>query len=257
MSADVIAGLAPAAQTPRSTEFEADLVRLCEAVGTMQDSMTSPTSRLDMWLEPKVLGFRWQQVHTVRQTLIYGDLSFMPGFLARVGRAEHRLFWLSPLDSEPVRRTLQTSGSAVGVVGLAVTLYIVLSALAVGLDSPLVLPVVATFTAVGYLAVGTALVSIRRNVRALTRGVRDRYLAVLQDRIEGYDHRLGALAPAENDELRHLVETYRPVRDAPTKPSAPESFGQAARALLIPTLGFFLAVLSGVYAERLHDQLLP
>ncbi len=189
--------------------------------------------------------------------IAYLYLSFMPGFLARVGRAEHRLFWLSPLDSEPVRRTLQASGSAVGVVGLAVTLYIVLSALAVGLDSPLVLPVVATFTAVGYLAVGTALVSIRRNVRALTRGVRDRHLAVLQDRIEGYGHRLGALSPAENDELRHLVETYRSVRDAPTKPSASESFGQAARALLIPTLGFFLAVLSEVYAERLLDQVLP
>ncbi len=72
MSAGVIAGLAPAAQTPRSAEFEADLVRLREAVSTMQDSMTSPTSRLDRWLEPKVLGFRWQQVHTVRQSLIYG-----------------------------------------------------------------------------------------------------------------------------------------------------------------------------------------
>lgn len=189
--------------------------------------------------------------------LAYLYVSFMPGFLARVARADHTLFWLSPLDSEPVRRTLQAAGSAVGAVGLLVTLTIVLSAMVVGLDSPLVLPVVATFTTVGYLAVGICLMSIRRSVGTLTRRVRDRHLAVLQDRIAGYGHRLGSLTPAENDELRHLVETYRSVRDAPTDPRASETFGHAARALLIPTLGFLLAVMSEVYAERLLDQLLP
>lgn len=126
-----------------------------------------------------------------------------------------------------------------------------------GLDSPLVLPVVATFTAVGYLAVGTALVSIRRIVRALTRGVRDRHLAVLQDRIEGYGRRLGALSPAENDELRHLVETYRSVREMTNSPSTSETFGHAAKALFIPTLGLLIAVLTEVHAERLLDQFLP
>jgi hypothetical protein len=59
------------ARPGRSPEFEADLVRLHEAVMRMQDSMTSPTSRLAVWLEPRVLGFRWQQVHTLRQMLLY------------------------------------------------------------------------------------------------------------------------------------------------------------------------------------------
>lgn len=63
------------AETQRSAEFEADLARLHEAVSTLQDSMTSPTSWLGRWLEPRVLGFRWRQVHTAQQALLDGLLT--------------------------------------------------------------------------------------------------------------------------------------------------------------------------------------
>lgn len=187
----------------------------------------------------------------------YLYLSFMPGFVARLTRADHRLFWLSPLDSPPVRRMLHATGVAVSTVGWMITIYIVMSVPLVSLDSSLLLPVVTTFTVFGYVAVAVCLLSIRRGIRRLSAHVRDRHLAVLQDRIDGYGQRLGSLTPAENDELRHLVETYRAVREMPTSPSTSETLGHAAKALLIPTLGFFLAVMSEVYAERLLDTLLP
>lgn len=184
-------------------------------------------------------------------------IGFLPAFLARLARSEHRLFWLNPLDSEPVRRTLHSAGINYGLVGLAVTQYVVLSAFLVSLDSALLVPVAGTFTVIGYVAVGVAVVQTRRAARTIATRVRDRHLGVLEVRIDEFGDRLGSLTPAENEELRHLVETYRSVRDMPTSPGTSETFGHAAKALLIPTLGFLLAVLSEVYAERLLDQLLP
>jgi hypothetical protein len=184
-------------------------------------------------------------------------IGFLPAFLAQLARSEHRLFWLNPLESDPVRRTLHSAGVNYSLVGLAVTQYVVLSVILVSLDSALLVPVAGTFTVIGYVAVGVAVVRTRSAVRTVATRVRDRHLSVLEDRIDGFGSRLGSLTPAENDELRHLVETYRSVRDVPTSPSTSETFGHAAKALLIPTLGFLLAIMSEVYAERLLDQLLP
>lgn len=184
-------------------------------------------------------------------------IGFLPAFLAKLARSEHRLFWLSPLDSDPVRRTLHSAGINYGLVGLAVTQYVVLSAFLVSVDSALLVPVAGTFTVIGYVAVGVAVVQTRRAARTIASRVRDRHLRALEDRIDGFGSRLGSLSPTEGDELRHLVETYRAVREMPTNPSRSETFGHAAVALVIPTLGFFLAVMSEVYAERLLDTLLP
>lgn len=187
----------------------------------------------------------------------YLYVGFMPAFLARLARSEQRLFWLNPLGSDPVRRTLHSAGVNYGFVGLAVTEYIVLSVILVPLESALLIPVVGLFTVIGYVAVGMAALRTRSTVRTIATRVRDRHLGVLEGRIDGFGSRLGSLTPSENDELRHLVDTYRAVREMPTSPSTSQTFGHAARALLIPTIGFLLAVLSEVYAERLLDQLLP
>lgn len=75
MSMAAVSPLPTPERAPRSPEFEADLIRLHETVSTMQDSMTSPIARLGSWLGPRVLGFRWQQVHTLRQGLLYGGFT--------------------------------------------------------------------------------------------------------------------------------------------------------------------------------------
>jgi hypothetical protein len=43
----------------------------------------------------------------------------------------------------------------------------------------------------------------------------------------------------------------------PTSLSSSETLGHAGKALIVPTVGLLLAVMSEVYAERLLDQLLP
>jgi hypothetical protein len=188
---------------------------------------------------------------------VYLYIGLLPAFLSQLARSEHRLFWLNPLESEPIRRTLHSAGVNYTIVGFAVTQYVVLSAFLVSLESPLLIPVAGTFTVIGYVAVGVAVVQTRRAARTIAVSVRDRHLRVLEDRIEAFGDRLAGLTPAENDELRHLLETYRAVREMPTRPSTSETFGHAAKALIIPTLGLLIAVMSEVYAERLLDQLLP
>ena len=189
--------------------------------------------------------------------LVYQDVLFMTPFIARLGRFEHRLFWLSPLDSEPVRRMLRSFGDVQVFVGFGVTQQLVLAVVLVGLDSGLLLPVVALLTSIGYLTIAVLVMAVRRSLRQVATRSRDRNMAVLQTRIDAFGPRLGRLTPAEADELQHLVETYRTVRDASTSASTSETFGHAAKALVIPTVGFLLAVMSEVYAERLLDQLLP
>lgn len=64
------------ARARRSPEFEADLVRLRQAVENWQEnSFTAPTNRAEMWLLPRVLGYRYSQVHTVRQALLVASLT--------------------------------------------------------------------------------------------------------------------------------------------------------------------------------------
>ena len=181
----------------------------------------------------------------------------MPPLLARLGRCDHHLFWLSPVDSDPIRRMPAAVGRNMNYVGLLNTQYLAFAVVLVSFDSALVLPVVAVFTSTGYVTIAVVVLSVRRAVRTISTRIRDSDLAALEGRIDGFGTRLGSLTPAENDELRHLIETYRTVRDAPTVPGASETFGHAAKALVISTIGLLIAVLSEVYAERLLNQLVP
>jgi hypothetical protein len=60
----------PGVRKERSPGFEAVLVRLREALATLQDSMTAPTSWLFVKLQQRFLSFRWQQAHPPRQVIL-------------------------------------------------------------------------------------------------------------------------------------------------------------------------------------------
>jgi hypothetical protein len=187
----------------------------------------------------------------------YSYVGLMIPFIARMATYDHRLFWFSPLDSDPVRRTLHSLGGLMTFVGFSSTQYLVLGVVLVSADSGLFLPVVVTFTLTGYATIALLLMGVRRSLRVMATRNRDQHLALLRVQLEDFGPRLGELTAAEADELRHLAETYRTVRETPTTPSTSEAFGHAAKALVIPTLGFLLAVMSEVYAERILNQLLP
>lgn len=195
-------------------------------------------------------------VYEVGETAFF-TVGFMTPFLAREARFDHRLFWLNPVASTPVRRVLSAWARMVGLMGIGSTGYLVLAIFLVSPGSPLLLPVVAAFTLAGYVATIVALVGLRRSISAITGWILDQGTETLERRISAYEARLDSLAPHESEELARLVLMYKAVRAAPTTPHAWETLGHAARALLVPTLTFVLAVSSEVYAEHLLDRLLP
>jgi hypothetical protein len=194
--------------------------------------------------------------YEVGEFVFFGP-GFMVPFLLREGRYDHRLPWLYPADAEPVRRTVHAWAGWVFVGGIAITVYVVFAALLVLPSWQVATAAVALFTVVGYLSTFASYFAVRSCVRSIAGRIRDRHLQQLRHRVEAIEPRLDRLSGAEAEELQYLVGVYAMVRDMPATPSTSETLGHAAKALVIPTLAFFLAVLSEVYAERLLDQVLP
>ncbi len=194
--------------------------------------------------------------YEVGEFVFFGP-GFMVPFLLKEGHYEHRLPWLYPADAEPVRRTVRAWAEWVFLGGIAITVYVVFAALLVLPSWPVATAAVALFIVVGYVSTFASYFAVRSSVRSIASRIRDRHLQDLRDRVDVREPRTGRLSGAEAEELEHLVGLYAMVRAMPTTPSTSETLGHAAKALVIPTLAFFLAVLSEVYAERLLDRLLP
>ena len=194
--------------------------------------------------------------YEVGEFVFFGPGLMVP-FLLKEGHYEHRLPWLYPADAEPVRRTVHAWAGWVFLGGIVITVYVAFAALLVLPSWPVATAAVALFTVVGYLSTFASYFAVRSCVRSIASRIRDRHLQQLRDRVDVSEPALGRLSGAEAEELQHLVGIYAMVRDMPTTPSTSETLGHAAKALVIPTLAFFLAVLSEVYVERLLDQVLP
>lgn len=191
------------------------------------------------------------------EAVVGSVLHFAP-FMLKESHFAHRLSWLSPLDSPPVQEMLHAWGYAITVLGTYTAVYFVFAVVLLEPASVTVLLApVAGFAMVALAVTLGGLVGLRSSVRRIVRHTRDETLQRLQGLIDSYEPRLEDLPPAEWQQLQSLIATYAAVRDAPTSPSGEQTLGRAAGALAIPALGFLLAVLAEVYAERLLDQILP
>ena len=189
---------------------------------------------------------------------VVGSVVFVAPFRLKEAHYLHRLSWLNPLDSPPVQQMLHAWGRAILMLGWATALYFVLAVVLLEPDSVTVLlaPIVG-FAIIALIVTVGGLVAVRSGVRSIVRLTRAQTLRRLQHRIDEYEPRLEALTPTEWQQLQGLVATYAAARDAPTSPSSEQTLGRAVGALAIPAIGFLLAVLAEVYAERLLDQIMP
>ena len=179
-------------------------------------------------------------------------------FALKEAHYPHRLSWLSPLDSPPVQQMVHAWGHAMVLLGWSTALYFVLAVVLLEPDSiTALLAPIAGFALVALMVTVGGLVAIRSGVRSIVRLTRDQTLQRLQQRIDEYEPRLEELTPDQWRQLEGLIATYQAARDAPTSPSGEQTLGRALGALAIPTVGFLLAVLAEVYAERLLDQVMP
>lgn len=186
------------------------------------------------------------------------------GFLVTIlllrseSRYPHRLWWLSPADTPAIPRMLHAWGNMAVGGGVSVLFYMLPVALLVAPGTAAFLvALVGAMTLSGYLVTIASYVSVRASVRTIVRHHQQRTLQRLQFRIDDFGPRLGDLTPAESGRLQGLMATYAAVRDAPLLPRSAEVGRHALTALVVPGIGFFLAVLAEVYAERLLTQLVP
>ncbi len=173
-------------------------------------------------------------------------------------RYPHRLWWLSPADTPAIPRTLHAWGNMTVVGGVSVLFYMLPVALLVAPGTATFLVALAgAMTLSGYLVTFLSYVSVRASVRTIVRHHQGRTLESIQQQLDGFGPRLGDLTSSESGRLQGLMAMYAAVRDAPLLPRSAEAGRHALTALVVPGIGFFLAVLAEVYAERLLTQLVP
>ncbi len=198
----------------------------------------------------------WLLVDFGMAPIYWGNL-FNRAFTAREARYDHHLFWPSPADSPEVQKVMRKTTVQGIAAGLYTTIFLVLTVVLVGWDSPLVLPLAVGFVVIGYLTTIGLAVGNRASVRRIIERSRQQRLALFRSRIDAFEPRMVDLSPEESEQLRNLLFLHDKIRDASSSPSTAQTALRTAAGLLIPTIAFVITVFGEVSAERLLDALLP
>jgi hypothetical protein len=189
-------------------------------------------------------------------SIVLGSL-FSPAFLAREARYDHHLFWPSPVDSPPVKQALR-GGTSVGyITGIWITIFLLLVVVLVSWDSSMVIPLTVGFIVIGYLSTIVATLMRRGSIHRIVERTRDKWLTVMQHRIEAFGPPVTDLSADESERLGQLIDIHNAIRDAPTTPTTARTVVHTAVGLIIPTIMFLITVFGEVYAERFLDAFLP
>jgi hypothetical protein len=138
-----------------------------------------------------------------------------------------------------------------------ITFFLVLTAVLVSWDSPLVLPLAVGFVVIGYFTTIGLAVSNRAGIRKIVERSRQQRLAVLRHRINTFESRFADLSHEESERLRDLLFLHGEIRDAATTPAHARTLLRTAAALIVPTIAFVITVFGEVSAERLLDAIIP
>lgn len=188
--------------------------------------------------------------------MVYGSF-FGGAFLAREARYQHSLFWPSPIDSPQVQKAMLTETRMGFATGMWITAYLVLVVVLVSWDSALVLPLAAGFLLLGYVLTVAEALSARSSIKRIVEDSRGRRLALLRERIDGFESQFADLPTQQADRLRDLIDLHNMIRDAPSAPTSTHTVMHTLVGLIIPTIMFLITVFGEVYAERVLDTILP
>jgi hypothetical protein len=188
---------------------------------------------------------------------IWSNTLFNWATMARQARYDHHLFWPSPADSPEVRKAMRRTIGQAFAAGMWITVFLVLTVVLAGWDSPLVLPLAVGFVVIGYFATIVLAVRYPASVRKIIERSRQQRLHGLQRRIDAFGPRYTGLSTQESMELRDLLFLHDRIRDAPATPTTTHTVVRTAAGLLIPTIAFVITVFGEVSAERILDAILP
>jgi hypothetical protein len=190
------------------------------------------------------------------EAIVLGSI-FLPAFLAREARYDHHLFWPSPVDSPQVKKSLRMGADIGFITGIWITIYLALVVVLVSWDSPMVVPLAMGFVLIGYGTVVVGTLMSRGSIHRIVERTRDKWLAVLQHRIDAFGPLVTDLSAQESERLRQLIDLHNTIRDAPTTPTTTRTVMHTAVGLVIPSIMFFITVFGEVYVERFLDAILP
>lgn len=196
-------------------------------------------------------------LHDFGTFLVFGGVFGTRALVSRVARYDHHLFWPSPADSPEFRKSMRMTTNQAFGAGAWITTYLLLTAVLVGWDSALVVPLALGFIVIGYLTSFIAAVGNRASLRKIVERIREQRLGELQARIDSYGPGFAEMSSEDLERLRGLIELHNMIRDAPSAPPATHTLLRTAAGLIIPTIVFVLTVFGEVSAERLLDRLLP
>jgi hypothetical protein len=184
-------------------------------------------------------------------------LIFQSIFVGREARYEHRLFWVSPVDTPRVGAALRMGVGFWFVNGVWISIYLVMTVILVSWESAAVVPLAVGYLMIGYVLTIGATLYQRAGIQRIVEGSRARSLALLRHRIEAFGPPSGDLSVEDAERLHRLIELHNLVRDAPSTPAPTRSVVRALAGLIIPTVMFLFTVFGEVYAERVLDSILP
>ncbi|MEN8239755.1 MAG: hypothetical protein ABFR53_11210, partial [Actinomycetota bacterium] len=167
--------------------------------------------------------------------VVFGNYQ-QSAFIIHEARYDHHLFWPSPADSPQVKSALKGGTRHGFITGIWITFYLALAVWLVSWGSPLVLPLAVGFIVIGYLTTISVALINRASIQKIVERSRERWLTVLQDRIDGFGRPVPDLSHEESARLRESIDLHNLIRDAPSTPTTTRTLIHTAVGLIIPTL---------------------
>jgi len=170
---------------------------------------------------------------------------------------DYRVYWHMPLDSPWVLPALRGQSQNELLRGMTLTGYIIIVAVLLPLESPLLLPTTIVLISTGYAFILASIISHRLCIHRIAARAKEARLVKLRTRIDGFGERLTELDKAQFGELTRLLELYDIIDRSPTNLRAFDVVTRLGSSLAVPTLMFVITVVAQEYFGRLAGRILP
>lgn len=170
---------------------------------------------------------------------------------------DYLVYWPRPLDSTWVRPALRGQTQNELLRGWTVTGNIIIVAVLLPLESPLLLPTTIVLISTGYAVILASILAHRLCIQRIAARAKEARLVELRTRIDGFGERPTELDEKQFGELTRLLELYDIIDRSPTNLRAFDVVTRLWSSLAIPTVIFVITVVAQEYFGRVAGRILP
>jgi hypothetical protein len=170
---------------------------------------------------------------------------------------DYRVYWPRPLNSPWVRPALLGQTQNELLRGMTVTINIIMVAVLLPLESPLLLPTTIVLISTGYAVILASILAHRLCIQRIAARAKEARLVELRTRIDGFGEWPTKLDEKQFGELTRLLELYDIIDRSPTNLRAFDVVTRLWSSLAIPTVIFVITVIAQEYFGRVAGKILP